>query len=148
MDTMLHLISTLNTAQRGQRQPQITKAFITEAVFSVGDAAYPAVVTGGYIDRQRGTFEINFDALGYSGQAPISLTIDDHDLRAVREHLGIGRDNRRRLDMAVSTLKRIAAESMDDPSATWQDLAMMCIALARNTLDDMNDEADNAQSDS
>lgn len=105
-----------------KRRLRITPAFITEAAFSVGEAAYPAVVTGGYLDRQTGTFEVNFDALGYSGPAPISLTIDDNDIRAVKKMLGIGKDADR-----ISVEEHVSGIALSDLA----DLANMLSQMAR-----------------
>lgn len=77
-------------ARPGLRPPRVERAFVTQAAFSVGDHAYPAVVTGGYTNAEAGEFEVNFDILGYSGAEPVSLTIDRQDVEAMREVLGIG----------------------------------------------------------
>lgn len=87
------MIARINgqTAPPGLRPPRVERAFVTHAAFSVGDHAYPAVVTGGYTNGEAGEFEVNFDILGYSGcEDPISLTIDRQDVEAMRDVLGIG----------------------------------------------------------
>lgn len=115
------------------RQPVITPAFITESAFSVGDRAFSAVVTAGYIDKTSGRFEITFDALGYSGPAPISLTIDDRDIMAIREMLGIGHEierpftfnelltpkGRNDLEVVTAALEEIAGLESDVDQTEW-----------------------------
>lgn len=140
-------------------RPVITQAFVTEAAFSVGDLAYSAVVTAEYIDKASGRFEITFDALGYTGPAPISLTINEFDIRAVREMLGIGHEIQRpftfnelltpsgRDDLAVAmkALRNIAEAENSDPDntrLTWKDIALSNIDLAQKALEQILAEAD------
>lgn len=138
--------------------PPITPAFITESAFSVGDQAFPAVVTAGYLNREAGTFEITFDALGYSGPAPISLTIDQEDIRAVREMLGIGHEiapapsnidtlSTKLLAKALKTLRIIAdmEETKQEPEDSWRETLFRTITLAQHTLDWI--EIENAQAE-
>lgn len=130
----------------------IQPAFITEVAFSVGDQPYPAVVTAGYLSREDGTFEINFDALGYSGPAPISLTINQEDIRAVREMLGIGKAfplvdyENDDLAVALHALREIATAKEGITSAdllmSWEDIATATIDLAQKALEQIA-EADN-----
>lgn len=140
------------------RQPVITPAFITESAFSVGDQAYSAVVTAGYIDKASGRFEITFDALGYTGPAPISLTIDDADVQAVREMLGIGSEvapapsnndalTAKLLAKALKTLSIIAdmEDTKQEPEDSWRETLFRTIELAQHTLDWI--EIDAAQSE-
>ena len=137
------------------RQPVITQAFITESAFSVGDKAYSAVVTAGYIDKTSGRFEITFDALGYTGPAPISLTIDQEDIRAIREMLGIGHElerpftynelltpkGRNDLATAVEALEKIAVlfEKEEKDVTRWKGMALEAIQLAQHALEKITD---------
>lgn len=142
------------------RQPVITQAFITESAFSVGDLAFSAVVTAGYIDKASGRFEITFDARGYTGPAPISLTIDDADVQAVREMLGIGHEmqrpftynelltpkGRNDLAVAIEALEAIAVlfEKEEKDVTRWKGMALEAIQLAQHALEKMTDpEASN-----
>lgn len=142
------------------RQPVITPAFITESAFSVGDLAYSAVVTAGYIDKASGRFEITFDALGYTGPAPISLTIDDADIQAIREMLGIGHEMQRPftynelltprgrddLTVAIEALEEIAqakeGRTLFDQYMTAADIAEKCVDLAKAALTKIEIEAE------
>lgn len=140
------------------RQPVITPAFITESAFSVGDLAYSAVVTAVYIDKGSGRFEITFDALGYTGPAPISLTINDADVRAVREMLGIGKAfpladyEQDDLAVALHTLREIATAKEGITSAdllmSWEDIATTTIDLAQKALEQMEEAYNGTPSDS
>lgn len=140
------------------RQPAIIPAFITDSAFSVGDQAYSAVVTADDIDSTSGRFEITFDALGYSGPA-ISLTINESDIRAVREMLGIGHEierpfsfnelltprGRDDLAVAVQALRNIADAEHSDPDntiLTWKEIALSNIDLAQKALEQIGVEAD------
>lgn len=136
-------------------RPAITPAFITEAAFSVGDLAYSAVVTAQYIDKTTGQFEITFDVLGYTGPTPISLTINQDDIHAVRQQMGIGRDlpftynemltprGRDDLATAIHALNAIAKMDDADPedNRTWKTVALQCIDLATRAIVEIEEEA-------
>lgn len=103
------------------RQPVITPAFITD------------------------------DALGYTGPAPISLTIDDADIQAIREMLGIGHEIERPftynelltpkgkndLATAVEALEKIAVlfEKEEKDVTRWKGMALEAIQLAQHALE-------------
>lgn len=66
----------------------IQKAFISDAAFTIDDHGYAAVVTADYTDKDTGTFEITCDILGYC--EAVSISLDNDDILAVRELLGLG----------------------------------------------------------
>lgn len=144
LSDLASLISSLPKATH----PPITPAFITGSAFSVGDQAFPAVVTAGYLNREAGTFEITFEALGYSGPAPISLTIDQEDLAEVKKLLGEERSRlvpaddegvvpdedavAAQLAVAMKTLRIIAdmEEVKQEPAESWRQTLFNTIELA------------------
>lgn len=143
------MTTTNGLAPAARRQTNIRRAFISESAFSIGDRAYPAVVTADYIDKDSGSFDVNFDLLGLTvGNDPVSLTIDDNDIRAIRKMLAIGHEIEQSLTprgqddlaKAIHALDEIAAM---DVAGEWSDIAMRCIDIAQATLQEIASEADN-----
>lgn len=139
----------------------VRPAFVSDSAFSVGDMAYAAVVTAEYINRETGTFQITFDLLGWTGgYDPVSLTIDDTDIRAIREQLGIGHEvkrpftynelltpkGRNDLETAIDALKKIA--NLDLAVDTWSKIAIRCIDIAQEALAKIEEASDGTPTDS
>jgi hypothetical protein len=126
-----------------QRTRKPRKAFISDEAFTIDDHGYAAVVTAEAIDRDTGKMEITCDILGYV--EPISITLDQDDLIAVRGLLGLpDMDNYfAAFDVAVKALEEIANANSQVPSVTetWRNLALHCKAIAINALAKINGEA-------
>jgi hypothetical protein len=132
----------------------IQKAFISDAAFTIDDHGYAAVVTADYTDKDTGAFEIVCDILGYC--EAVSLSLDNGDILAVRELLGIGSEierpftynelltpkGRNDLDMAVKALEAIAA--LEDPQWTDNFKFRQALAYAQQALAKINEEAEHA----
>ena len=132
----------------------IQKAFISDAAFTIDDHGYAAVVTADYTDKDTGTFEITCDILGYC--EAVSISLDNNDILAVRELLGIGSEIERpftynelltpkgRNDLAVArqALEAIAAlEREDDPGWPYDFSITAAIDLAKQALEKISSEA-------
>lgn len=144
MSDLARAMAVTNVLAPAAKRETIRPAFISEAAFSVGDQGFAAVVTADYIDRVAGTFEITFDLLGWSaGYDPVSITIDDSDIRAIREMLGIGHEIApapnsndglpKQLAVALKTLRIIAdmEEVKQEPAESWRQTLFNTIETAQ-----------------
>jgi hypothetical protein len=122
------------------------KAFISDGAFTIDDHGYAAVVTAEAIDRDTGKMEITCDILGYV--EPISITLDQDDLIAVRGLLGLPDMDSyfAAFDVAVKALWKIAdnikqmpQKGSDNELYEWATLAIGCISEATDALRKIND---------
>lgn len=122
----------------------IQKAFITDSAFTIHDHGYAAVVTAEAINRDTGEMQITCDILGY--REAVSITLDEDDLMAVRELLGLP-DMYTYFDAfeeALKALQEIAALA-DENHPEWTDNFKFRQALdyAQQALAKINGEASN-----